>query len=81
MNDLDLGVMVLSVDTGYPVGVQCMCCKSKFKPHDVVMAGQKRLAGWFGWHTRCLKGILNDSPMDEFETTKQKLLDGEDPFE
>lgn len=79
--DLAFEVMVLTLDTGYPVGVECMECRQCFDAGDIVLAGQKRMIGWIGWHTRCLKGILEDSPLDEFETTKQKLLNGEDPFE
>lgn len=79
--DMNFNVQVVSLDNGYPHGVECMECNDPFTDGDVVLAGQKRLIGWIGWHTRCLKGILDDSPLDEFETTKQKLLNGEDPFE
>lgn len=79
--DVAIEVMVLTLDMGYPVGVQCNECETVFEEGDVVLAGQKRHVGWFGWHTRCLKGVLEDSPLDEFEITKNKLENGEDPFE
>lgn len=79
--DMNFEVQVVSVDSGYPHGVECAECRHTFVDGDVVLAGQKRLVGWIGWHTRCLKSILEDSPMDEYEITKQKLLNGEDPFE
>lgn len=74
-------VMVLTLDMGYPVGVECQECRQGFEDGDIVLAGQKSMVGWIGWHTRCLKGMLDDSPLDEFETTKQKLENGENPFE
>lgn len=79
--ELAFEVMVLTLDMGWPIGVGCMECESTFEEGDIVLAGQKRMVGWIGWHTRCLKGILDESPLDDFETTKQKLLNGEDPFE
>jgi hypothetical protein len=78
---VEFKVFVVSLDDGYPHGLYCTSCNVKFEDGDVVLAGQQRLVGWVGWHTRCLKGILEEAPMDEYEVIKQRLDNGEDLFE
>lgn len=79
--DVKFEVQIVSLDDGYPYGLYCADCGNQFIDGDVVLAGQQRLVGWVGWHTRCLKGILEECPLDEYETIKQKIDNGEDPFE
>lgn len=79
--DVPMTVQIVSVDNGYPYGISCSDCGAAFIDGDVVLAGQQRLVGWIGWHTRCLKVTLDEAPLDQYEIIKNKLANGEDPFE
>lgn len=68
--------IVVPDKAGPPSGIQCLICRRVSKPGDIILLHTIHRWGYICMHKECIKGVVEEMPLDTYENLAAKLASG-----